>query len=350
MITLRQLRYLSALPQHRHFGRAAEACAVTQPALSMQIRELEAELGVPLVERRPGDVTLDRHRPRGGAARRAHAGRDARSRRLRAPPRPAADRPAAARRHPDDRALCAAADPAGAAAPLSGPADRAARDADAGAARASCTRGALDVVMLALPVDDAEIETVRLFDDPFLLAVPADRPAPETRARRRRRHRHAAADPARGGPLPARPGAGVLLQRARATASLGATSLATVMQMVANGYGITLVPRVAVDVEVRDERVKLLRFAEPAARPHGRAGVAAHLAAQGGFRRARRRLVTEALGHVPSTRQAQRRDPTAAGWSGVIDISASLLKRLALASPGSSSPTAGSPACRGSSR
>jgi LysR family hydrogen peroxide-inducible transcriptional activator len=44
---------------------------------------------------------------------------------------------------------------------------------------------------------------------------------------------------------------------------LGATSLATVMQMVANGYGITLVPQVAVDVEVRDERVKLLRFAKP---------------------------------------------------------------------------------------
>ena len=44
---------------------------------------------------------------------------------------------------------------------------------------------------------------------------------------------------------------------------LGATSLATVMQMVANGYGVTLVPQVAVDVEVRDERVKLLRFTQP---------------------------------------------------------------------------------------
>ena len=44
---------------------------------------------------------------------------------------------------------------------------------------------------------------------------------------------------------------------------LGATSLATVMQMVANGYGVTLVPQIAVDVEVRDERVKLLRFAAP---------------------------------------------------------------------------------------
>ena len=46
-------------------------------------------------------------------------------------------------------------------------------------------------------------------------------------------------------------------------ASLGATSLATIMQMVACGYGVTLVPEVAIDVELRDDRVKLLRFAEP---------------------------------------------------------------------------------------
>ena len=44
--------------------------------------------------------------------------------------------------------------------------------------------------------------------------------------------------------------------------SLSATSLATVMQMVASGYA-TLVPEVAVDVELRDDRVKLLRFVEP---------------------------------------------------------------------------------------
>ena len=62
MITLKQLRYLSALASHGHFGKAAKACAVTQPALSMQIQELEAELGVPLVERRPGEVTLHRSR------------------------------------------------------------------------------------------------------------------------------------------------------------------------------------------------------------------------------------------------------------------------------------------------
>ena len=45
--------------------------------------------------------------------------------------------------------------------------------------------------------------------------------------------------------------------------SLSATSLPTVMQMVASGYGATLLPEVAVDAELRDDRVKLLRFVEP---------------------------------------------------------------------------------------
>jgi LysR family hydrogen peroxide-inducible transcriptional activator len=45
--------------------------------------------------------------------------------------------------------------------------------------------------------------------------------------------------------------------------NLGATNLATVMQLVANGSGVTLVPQVAVDAEVRDERIKPLRFREP---------------------------------------------------------------------------------------
>ena len=58
MITLRQLRYLAALARHRHFGRAAKDCAISQPALSMQVRELEREIGAELVERRPNDVVL----------------------------------------------------------------------------------------------------------------------------------------------------------------------------------------------------------------------------------------------------------------------------------------------------
>ena len=49
--TLQQLTYLVAVDDHRHFGKAAEACYVSQPALSAQIRELERRLGVTLFER-----------------------------------------------------------------------------------------------------------------------------------------------------------------------------------------------------------------------------------------------------------------------------------------------------------
>ena len=58
MITCDSCVILTALARHRHFGRAAEDCAVTQPALSMQVRELEREIGAELVERRPGDIAL----------------------------------------------------------------------------------------------------------------------------------------------------------------------------------------------------------------------------------------------------------------------------------------------------
>ena len=50
-MNLQELRYLAAVAEHRHFGRAAEACNVTQPTLSCQIRKLESELGVTLLER-----------------------------------------------------------------------------------------------------------------------------------------------------------------------------------------------------------------------------------------------------------------------------------------------------------
>ena len=50
-LSLRQLRYFDALARHRHFGRAAAACAISQPALSEQIKDLEATFGSPLFER-----------------------------------------------------------------------------------------------------------------------------------------------------------------------------------------------------------------------------------------------------------------------------------------------------------
>jgi LysR family hydrogen peroxide-inducible transcriptional activator len=260
MITLKQLRYLSALSHHGHFGKAAQACAVTQPALSMQIQELEAELGVPLVERRPGAAVLTDIG--GEVARRAE--------RVLAATRDLADfarhrgrlltgrmqlgvipsiapyvlpkvLPVLQRRHPDLRIEL--------------------RETQTHVLVEELHRGALDVIMLALPVDDAEVETMPLFDDPFLLAVPATDNRPETM-----RVSEHDIDTKRlilleeGHCL--RDQALALCARSHDVA-LGATSLATVMQMVANGYGVTLLPRVAVDVELRDERVKLLRFTEP---------------------------------------------------------------------------------------
>ena len=57
-LSLKQLRYFEALTRQNHFGRAAEVCAISQPALSMQIKEMEAELGAPLFERGAREVHL----------------------------------------------------------------------------------------------------------------------------------------------------------------------------------------------------------------------------------------------------------------------------------------------------
>ena len=262
MITLRQLRYLTSLARHRHFGRAAEECSVTQPALSMQLKQLELEIGAELVERRPNDVAL------------TDTGVEvaARAERILAATRDLVD----FARHRDvlSGALKLGIIPTLAPYVLPRmlpllqkryPALRLeVRETQTKVLLAELIAGELDCAMLALPADGADVETLRLFDDPFLLAVPASSPLP---ARKRvgaedvdqRRlilleEGHCLRDQALafcGSP------------NRDAPASLGATSLATVMQMVANDYGVTLVPRVAVDVEVRDDRVKLLRFTDP---------------------------------------------------------------------------------------
>jgi LysR family hydrogen peroxide-inducible transcriptional activator len=261
---LRQLRYLTALSEHRHFGRAAEACAVTQPALSMQIRELEKQLGIALVERRPGEISLtdigmevvERAQDMLAAARdledfARHHGRVLTGRLSLgviptiAPYLLPKILPALQRHYPDLRIEL--------------------RETQTKVLLDELARGALDVVMLALPVpEDTEVATLPLFEDPFLLAVPVGDNRPENMC---------------VSPDDIEPERLILLEeghclrdqtlaycgnaRHDGAMGLGATSLATVMQMVANGYGITLVPQVALDVEVRDERVKLLRFTAP---------------------------------------------------------------------------------------
>ncbi len=57
-MTLTELRYIVAVARERHFGRAAEACFVSQPTLSVAVRKLEEELGVPLFERARNEVNV----------------------------------------------------------------------------------------------------------------------------------------------------------------------------------------------------------------------------------------------------------------------------------------------------
>jgi LysR family transcriptional regulator, hydrogen peroxide-inducible genes activator len=253
---------LASLARHRHFGRAAEDCAVTQPALSMQVRELEREIGAELIERRPGDIMLTTT----GAevAQRAE--------RILAATRDLID----FARHRDllsgELRLGIIPTLAPYVLPRVLPRLQNAYPQLRLDVRETLTRvmigelvaGNLDAVLLALPVEGADVETMPLFDDPFLLAVPADDPMPAER-------RVAIADVDRRRLILLEEGHCLRDQalafcgnaNGDAPAGLGATSLATVMQMVANNYGVTLLPQVAAGADVRDSRVKLLRFAEP---------------------------------------------------------------------------------------
>src|SRR6185312_5515967 len=261
MITLRQLRYLSSLARFRHFGRAADDCAVTQPALSMQIRELEREIGAELVERRPGEIAL------------TDTGLEVaqRAERILAATRDLVD----FARHRDvlSGSLMLGIIPTLApyllprVLPLLQqryPALRLdVRETQTQVLVDELTAGALDCLLLALPVEAADMETLPLFDDRFMLAVPSGDPLPKRKLTiddvdQRRlillEEGHCLRDQAL---------AFCATKRRETAAGLGATSLTTVMQMVANGYGVTLVPEIAADVEVRDARVKLSRFVEP---------------------------------------------------------------------------------------
>jgi LysR family hydrogen peroxide-inducible transcriptional activator len=265
MITLRQLRYFAALARHRHFGRAAEDCAVTQPALSMQIRELERELGVTLAERRPNDVML------------TEAGCDVveRAEAILAATQDLVDI-ARHRGEPLRGALRLGVIPT--VAPYVLPCllpvlqDRYPelklhiRETQTPVLLEELSEGALDVVMLALPVESGGFDELPLFEDRFLFAVPAGHHLPENT-----RVNVDAVDPQDL----------ILLEEGHclrdqalafctvggrsmpAATHLGASSLATVTQMVASGYGVTLLPEIAVGLELRDERVRVVRFCDP---------------------------------------------------------------------------------------
>ena len=273
MTTLRQLRYLDALAVAGHFGRAAEAVGVSQPALSMQIRDLELALGGPLVERGHAGVTLTELGAdvvrRGSAILAAVSDLEdlaaARSGVLTGtlrigiiptlapyllPPLIAL----AAERYPHLRLTV--------------------RETVTRTLVAEVTSGNLDAIVASVPLGFDELAEKSAFEDRFILAVPAGS-AHATRS-------PALAELISTDELLLLEDGHCLRDQALAVCasidprrlrSYGATSLATVLHLVAAGQGITFVPEIAADTALRsDPRVTLVRFADP--QPRRTVGVA----------------------------------------------------------------------------
>ena len=263
-MNLRDLTYLVALADHKHFGRAAEACFVSQPTLSTQIKKLEDELGVALVERAPRKVML------------TPAGREIASR---------------------ARQIVAEVEQMREVA-------RRSRDPEAGTVRlglfptlgpyllphvvprirarfprlelrlveeksseilADLRSGKLDCGLLALPLHDDQLHAEFLFDEPFVLAVPESHPLAGRRdlsldelASERLlllEDGHCLRDQALD-----------VCQLAGASEMSGfqATSLETLRQMVAANVGVTLLPALAVKPPVaRSTDIQLISFRDP---------------------------------------------------------------------------------------
>jgi LysR family hydrogen peroxide-inducible transcriptional activator len=261
MVSLRQLRYFASLARHRHFGRAADDCAVTQPALSMQVRELEREIGAQLVERRPGEVALT-----GTGIEVAQ-----RAERILAAARDLVD----FARH---REILAGFLKLGIIPTLAPyllprllprlqqayPSLRLdVRETQTAALIGELVAGDLDCVLLALPIEHADVDTIALFKDRFLLAAPADEPMPRRALKAEEVDQRRLILLEEGHCLRDQALAFCATARRDSAAALGSTSLATVMQMVANGYGVTLLPEIAAKLEARDKRVTLKRFRAP---------------------------------------------------------------------------------------
>lgn len=263
MISLKQLRYLDAIARHGHFGKAAAHCAVTQPALSMQIQKLEQELGVQLVERRRQGAQLTETGRE--VARRAqrilNEVRDIRD---------FARQCSAPLSTPVRLGVIPTIAPYVLPALL--PLVRAdypqlvlhVRETHTQQLLAELNDGALDLLLLALPVEHPEIETLRLIEDRFLLAMP-----PGRKLRRRVKATPELFEHDRlllleeGHCLRDQALAFCDLRQVEGVDTFGASSLSTIVQMVANGMGLTFLPEISIGPETMGGRVSIARFADP---------------------------------------------------------------------------------------
>ncbi len=238
-ISIRHLRYFESLAQHRHFGRAADACAISQPALSLQIKELEGIIGAPLVERGARQIRL------------TGLGEDF------------AARARAILQSVDELAdLGRASD-----GPISGRLrigviPTIAREAVTKKLIEDLLEGRLDTAIVALPVSEPALAEQPLFDEEFVLVRPFDdagKPVPSSEKLREMRlllleEGHCFRDQA--------------LSFCKLTSApprdlMEGSTLATLVQMVGAGIGVTLIPQMAVPVETRSARVSIARLATP---------------------------------------------------------------------------------------
>lgn len=259
-ITLKQLRYFDALARHSHFGRAAEICAISQPALSVQIKDLEQELGAKLFERGARKVRLtgfgEQFAPRVSAILRAvdeledvaRASNERLAGRLRlgiiptvAPYLlPAVIRNISARYSGIDLHV---------------------RETLTPRLIEELSDGRLDTAIVALPISEAAFTEVGLFAEEFVLVRPdteKGKAPPSTEDLREMRlllleEGHCFRDQAMSF---------CNMPTALSRDGLDASSLSTLVQMVASGIGVTLIPEMAVKVETGSAPVVVSRFSK----------------------------------------------------------------------------------------
>lgn len=268
-LTLKQFRYFEALARHGHFGRAADASAISQPALSMQIKEMEETLGAALFERGPRQARLTSFGEAFGVRVRdiltavdaledlARASKDRLIGRLRIGVIPTI-------------------------APYLLPTvigdltrrfesvDIQVRETLTQNLIAELSDGRLDLAIVALPVSEPAFAEVTLFSEDFVLVRPqgeADLPAPTVEALGRMRlllleEGHCFRDQALSF---------CSLHSGLPRDSLDGSSLSTLVQMVGAGIGVTLIPEMAVTVETRSAPVSIARFGSP--KPSRRVGM-----------------------------------------------------------------------------
>ncbi len=268
-VSLKQFRYFDALAREGHFGRAAESCAISQPALSMQIKELEDTLGARLFERGAREVRLTPLGEELGARVReilravdeigdlARANSDRLVGRLRlgviptiAPYLLPRVMQGVARDHPE--------------------LDLYIRETVTPKLLQELAEGRLDAAIVALPVSEPTLTEIALFDEDFVLVRPAadkDAPLPSKEGLREMRlllleEGHCFRDQALSF---------CDMPSTRPREMLDGSSLSTLVQMVNAGIGVTLLPDMALGVETRSADVSVHRF--PAPRPRRTIGM-----------------------------------------------------------------------------